>query len=269
MKSFLIQYETGIRLSFFLGTLLIMSLLEFWMPKRALTVSKLHRWMCYITIVFLDTLIIRLLFPAAAVGVAYFSETHGWGLFHYYPLPLWIAILSSVILLDLSIYLQHVALHAVPLLWRVHRMHHADLDIDVTTGIRFHPIEIVLSMLIKFAVITALGAPVAAVIIFEILLNATSMFNHSNIRLPLALDRILRWITVTPDMHRVHHSIERSETNSNFGFNLSWWDHLFGTYQEQPRAGHRQMVIGIENFRNPRYCIKLVGMLVIPFIRKN
>jgi sterol desaturase/sphingolipid hydroxylase (fatty acid hydroxylase superfamily) len=155
--------------------------------------------------------------------------------------------------------------HAVPALWRLHRMHHADLDIDVTTGARFHPIEIVLSLLIKFAAIAALGIPPAAVVLFEVLLNATSMFNHSNVRIPLALEPALRWLVVTPDMHRVHHSIERDETNSNFGFNLSLWDRLFGTYRAQPRAGHLGMTIGIPDFCNAAECNSITGMLAIPF----
>jgi sterol desaturase/sphingolipid hydroxylase (fatty acid hydroxylase superfamily) len=158
--------------------------------------------------------------------------------------------------------------HMIPLLWRVHRMHHTDLDFDVTTGIRFHPIEILLSLLIKFAAVCLLGAPVIGVIIFEVLLNVTSMFNHSNIKLPLIFDRLLRLITVTPDMHRVHHSVHVEETNSNFGFNLSWWDRLFGTYKNQPKDGHLNMIIGIPEFRDAKYCIKLPGMILIPFISK-
>ena len=171
---------------------------------------------------------------------------------------------ASVVILDLAIYLQHVLFHAVPALWRLHRMHHADLEFDVTTGVRFHPIEIMLSMLIKLAVVGALGAPPLSVLIFEVLLNATSMFNHGNVRIPLAIDRVLRWLVVTPDMHRVHHSILARETNSNFGFNLPWWDRLFGTYRAQPAAGHEAMTIGIEQFRDPRE-LRLDRMLLQPF----
>ena len=175
-----------------------------------------------------------------AVGLALLVEARRWGLFHAFGVPAWVAIPLAVILLDLAIYLQHVLFHAVPALWRLHRMHHADLEFDVTTGTRFHPIEILLSMVIKLGVvIAALGTPAVAVLIFEVLLNATSMFNHGNVRMPERLDRVLRWIVVTPDMHRVHHSIEVRETNSNFGFNLPWWDRLFGTYRDQPEAGHR------------------------------
>jgi sterol desaturase/sphingolipid hydroxylase (fatty acid hydroxylase superfamily) len=213
----------------------------------------------------LNTIIARLLLPTAAVGVAVSAASHGWGLLNDYAVPSWAALVLGVVLLDVAIYLQHVMFHAVPVLWRLHRMHHADLDIDVTTGARFHPIEIVLSMLIKFAVIAALGIPPAAVLVFEILLNATSMFNHGNVRIAHRLEPVLRWLVVTPDMHRVHHSIDRGETNSNFGFSLSVWDRLFGTYRAQPRAGHRAMTIGIPDFRDPAECATLSGMLRIPF----
>lgn len=265
MHNFIAHHEQIIRLACFFGVFFLMVLLEILIPRRALTVSKLQRWTSNIGIVVIDTLIVRLLFPAAVVGVALFAQNHGWGLFNYYHAPLWLSAIVSIIILDLSIYTQHVILHYVPWLWRVHRMHHADLDIDVTTGIRFHPIEIVLSLFIKFGVVCLLGAPIIGVIIFEVLLNATSMFNHSNIKLPLTLDKILRCITVTPDMHRVHHSIVVSETNSNFGFNFSWWDRLFGTYKSQPAAGHLQMTIGISAFRDLKHCAKLLGMLAIPF----
>ena len=182
---------------------------------------------------------------------------------HQIAAPAWVAVPVSVILLDLAIYLQHVLFHAVPALWRLHRMHHADLEFDVTTGVRFHPVEILLSMLIKLGVITALGAPAVAVLLFEVLLNATSMFNHGNVRLPRRLDGVLRWLVVTPEMHRVHHSIAPRETNSNFGFNLPWWDRLFGTYRAEPAAGHEGMTIGIEQFRDPRE-LRLDRMLLQP-----
>jgi len=214
--------------------------------------------------VVVDTLLVRILFPTTAVGLALVAEAHGLGLFNMLVLPAWIGVVVSVILLDLAIYFQHVLFHAVPGLWRLHRMHHADLDIDVSTGLRFHPIEILLSMVIKLAVVIALGAPALAVLIFEVLLNATSMFNHSNIRIPERFDGVLRWFVVTPDMHRVHHSILPRETNSNFGFNLPWWDRLFGTYRAQPAAGHEAMTIGIEQFRDPRE-LRLDRMLLQPF----
>jgi sterol desaturase/sphingolipid hydroxylase (fatty acid hydroxylase superfamily) len=190
---------------------------------------------------------------------------NGWGLLNHFQVPFWIAVPLAVVAMDFVIWLQHVMVHAVPALWRLHRVHHADLDYDVTTGARFHPIEIALSMLIKFAAITVLGPPVLAVVIFEVLLNATAMFNHANIRIPAAVDRVLRGFVVTPDMHRVHHSVEDDETNSNFGFNLPWWDHLFGTYRDQPRAGHEAMTIGIHGHRDPHEVAWLPGMLRLPF----
>jgi sterol desaturase/sphingolipid hydroxylase (fatty acid hydroxylase superfamily) len=211
-----------------------------------------------------DALLVRVVLPITTVGLALVAEAHGVGLFNMIALPVWASIIVSVMVLDLAIYLQHVLFHAVPALWRLHRMHHADLEVDVTTGLRFHPIEILLSTGIKLAVVTAVGAPAAAVLIFEVLLNATSIFNHSNVRIPADIDRILRWFVVTPDMHRVHHSILRRETNSNFGFNVPWWDRLLGTYRAQPAAGHAAMTIGIEQFRDPRE-LGLDRMLLQPF----
>lgn len=262
------QHEQTIRLSFFLGVLAIMALWEVLAPKRALTVSKALRWSNNLGLVFFNTILLRLIFPAAAVGMAAFAGEQGWGLFNYFQLPLAVSILLSVVIMDLIIYLQHVMVHAVPALWRLHRVHHADLDYDLTTGARFHPLEILLSMLIKFATIVVIGAPVVAVIIFEVVLNAMAMFNHGNVGLPPALDRVLRWFVVTPDMHRVHHSIEDDETNSNFGFNLSWWDRLLGTYRDQPRAGHLGMTIGIRNFRTTRQSSWITGLLLMPFTGK-
>jgi sterol desaturase/sphingolipid hydroxylase (fatty acid hydroxylase superfamily) len=237
-------------------------------PRRVLLHSKWVRWGNNLGLVFLNSFILRVLVPTAAVGMALFASEQGWGLFNYVEAPLWLAVLASVLILDFFIWLQHVMVHAIPLLWRLHRVHHADLDFDVTTGARFHTLEILLSMAIKFAVILLLGPPVVAVVIFEVLLNATSMFNHSNVRMPLGLDRVLRWFVVTPDMHRVHHSTEDDETNSNFGFNLPWWDRLFGTYRDQPRKGHEGMEIGIRSFREDKWCSWLPGMLTIPFVGK-
>ncbi|BAV34975.1 sterol desaturase [Sulfuricaulis limicola] len=266
MLQALLQNETVIRLTAFFGMLVIVAGAEILFPRRRLTVSKLRRWASNLGIVFLNSALVRLLLPATAAGFAAFAANRGWGVFNYFSeAPVWFAIIASVVILDFAIYLQHVMFHAVPALWRLHRMHHADLDFDVTTGARFHPIEILLSMLIKFAVIAVVGAPVAAVIIFEVLLNATSMFNHGNLRLPPAFDRVLRQFIVTPDMHRVHHSIEDYETNSNFGFNLSLWDRLFGTYKAQPDAGHEAMTIGIRDFREPKLASDLPGMLILPF----
>lgn len=268
MTDFVLQHEPAIRLGFFFGILTIMAGWEVLAPRRVLTISKPGRWTNNLGIVFLNSFVLRVLFPAGAVGVALFAGKQGWGLLNYFEVPYVVAVALSVVALDFAIYLQHVMFHAVPALWRLHRMHHADLDFDVTTGARFHPIEIVLSMLIKFGVIVVLGAPALAVIIFEVLLNATAMFNHSNVRMPLALDRAVRRLIVTPDMHRVHHSILDHETNSNFGFNLSWWDRLFGTYQDQPDQGHEKMTIGIRDFREPRQADRLDGMLMIPFVGK-
>jgi sterol desaturase/sphingolipid hydroxylase (fatty acid hydroxylase superfamily) len=249
-NEFVAQNEIAIRLGFFFGTFIVIALWEAAAPKRELTVSKAMRWFSNIGIVVLNTIVLRLLFPAAAVGVAFFAQEQGWGLLNYYQVPLLPAIVLSVVAMDFVIYLQHVMVHAVPALWRLHRVHHADLDYDLTTGARFHPIEIVLSMLIKFATIAVLGPPVVAVVIFEVILNAMAMFNHGNIRLPKTIDNVLRWLVVTPDMHRVHHSVEDDEANSNFGFNLSWWDRLFGTYRDQPRGGHQGMTIGIHKYRD-------------------
>jgi sterol desaturase/sphingolipid hydroxylase (fatty acid hydroxylase superfamily) len=266
MLQTLLQNETAIRLTVFFGVLAIVAGAEIAFPRRRLTVSKLRRWVSNLGIVFLNSVLVRLLLPATAAGFALLAAQRGWGVFNVLEAPTWVGIIASVVILDFAIYLQHVMFHAVPALWRLHRMHHADLDFDVTTGARFHPIEILLSMLIKFAVIAVIGAPAVAVIIFEVLLNATSMFNHGNLRLPLAFDRLLRLFIVTPDMHRVHHSIEDHETNSNFGFNLPLWDRLFGTYKAQPDAGHEAMTIGIRDYREPRLATDLPGMLILPFL---
>jgi len=257
--------EALIRMGFFFGTLAVMALWEVLAPRRVLTVSKAVRWANNLGLVFFNIFLLRLIFPAAAVGMAAFASDHGWGIFNYFQVPFWLAVIASVVAMDFVIYLQHVMVHAVPALWRLHRMHHADLDFDVTTGARFHPLEIILSMLIKFATIVVLGPPVVAVVIFEVVLNAAAMFNHSNVKIPRGVDRILRWVLVTPDMHRVHHSVEDDEANSNFGFNLPWWDRLLGTYRDQPRAGHEGMTIGIHKYRTPKEVAWLPGMLWLPF----
>jgi sterol desaturase/sphingolipid hydroxylase (fatty acid hydroxylase superfamily) len=250
MSNILLANEPLIRLTAFAGIFATMAAWEMLAPRRDQKLARGTRWPSNIGIVVLDTVLVRLVFPMTAVGLALIAEARGWGLIHALDLPIWASVPLAVMALDLAIYLQHVLFHAVPALWRLHRMHHADLEIDVTTGARFHPIEILLSMGIKMGVIAALGTPAVAVMIFEVLLNATSMFNHSNVRVPDRIDRVLRWIVVTPDMHRVHHSIVARETNSNFGFNLPWWDRLFGTYRDQPAAGHEAMTIGIEQFRD-------------------
>ena len=266
VTEFVTGHEVAIRLGFFFSVFGLMAAWEIMAPRRALSVSKPVRWANNLALVFLNTVLLRVLFPAAAVGMAAFSIERGWGLFNTLDAPYWLAVVVSVIALDFVIYLQHVMVHAVPVLWRLHRVHHADLDYDVTTGARFHPIEIILSMLIKFATIAVLGPPVLAVVIFEVLLNATAMFNHGNVRIPRPIDRVLRWLVVTPDMHRVHHSVEDDEANSNFGFNLPWWDRLFGTYRDQPRAGHQGMTIGIHKYRDPHQVDRLPGMLALPFV---
>jgi sterol desaturase/sphingolipid hydroxylase (fatty acid hydroxylase superfamily) len=260
----LLSTEPFVRLAAFGGILAAMVVWEFLAPRRDERIGRWARWPSNIGVVVLDTVLVRLLFPIGAVGLAMLAESRGWGLLNAFDIPAWAAIPVGVILLDLAIYLQHVLFHAVPALWRLHRMHHADLEFDFTTGIRFHPIEILLSTGIKLAVVAALGTPAVAVLILEILLNATSMFNHGNVELPARLDRVLRWIVVTPEMHRVHHSIKPRETNSNFGFTLPWWDCLFGTYRDQPEAGHVGMSIGIEQFRDAREQ-RLDRMLTQPF----
>lgn len=267
-NDFVIANEITIRLVFFVGIFFIMAIWEIIAPRRALTVSKMIRWANNLSLVLLNSIVLRILFPAAAVGVAMIAIEQQSGLFNHVDVPVWIAVCVSVVLMDFVIYLQHVMVHAVPLFWRLHRVHHADLDYDVTTGARFHTLEIILSMLIKFATILLLGPPVVAVVIFEVVLNTMAMFNHGNVGLPKSLDTFLRWFVVTPDMHRVHHSIEDDETNSNFGFNLSCWDRLFGTYRDQPRAGHDGMTIGIRGFRQPEQVSWLKGMLTMPFIGK-
>ncbi len=268
INELILQHEVTIRLLSFFGIFAVMALWEWIAPRRTLTVSKAVRWLNNLGIVVFNSFLLRLLFPAAAIGMAAFAQQQGWGILNYYSLNFGVAVALSVITMDFIIYLQHVMVHAVPALWRLHRVHHADLDFDVTTGARFHPIEIILSMLIKFAAIVVLGPPVLAVVIFEVLLNATAMFNHGNVRVPQPIDRVLRWIVVTPDMHRVHHSVEDDETNSNFGFNLPWWDRLFGTYRDQPRGGHEHMSIGIRTFRETKWCSWLPGMLTLPFVGK-
>jgi sterol desaturase/sphingolipid hydroxylase (fatty acid hydroxylase superfamily) len=260
----LLTNEPLIRLTVFAGIFAAMAAWEILAPRRDQRLGRGRRWPGNIGIVALDAILVRLVFPTSAVGLALVAEVRGWGLFHALNLPAWVSVLLAVAALDLAIYLQHVLFHAVPALWRLHRMHHADLEIDVTTGARFHPIEILLSMGLKLGVVAALGAPAVAVLAFEVLLNATSIFNHSNVRMPAGLDRVLRWVVVTPDMHRVHHSIVVRETNSNFGFNVPWWDRLFGTYRDQPAAGHEAMTIGIEQFREPAEQ-RLDRMLTQPF----
>ena len=265
MTETLLSSEVSIRLGFFFGVFAAMAAWELAAPRRQLTQSKAVRWYSNLGIVVLNTVLARIVFPLAPVAVAIVAAERGWGIFNVIDIPPGLAIVAAVVILDFAIYLQHVMVHAVPMLWRLHRMHHADLDFDVTTGARFHPVEILLSIAIKMAVIVLIGAAPVAVLIFEVVLNATSMFNHSNVALPLGLDRVLRLFVVTPDMHRVHHSELPFETNSNFGFNLPWWDRLFGTYRNQPEKGHDAMTIGIDLFRDPGD-LHLPKMLAQPFV---
>ena len=252
MTDRLLANEPLVRLGFFLGILVLMAVWEVAAPRRCREIPRLLRWTNNVALVLLDAALVRVAFPIVAVGLALLAAEQGWGLLNVMGASFLPALVVSFLVLDLAIYLQHVMFHAVPALWRVHRVHHADLEFDVTTGLRFHPVEILLSMGIKLGVVIALGPPAIAVLVFEVLLNGTSMFNHSNIRIPLRVDRILRWIVVTPDMHRVHHSIHEHEANSNFGFNLPWWDRLLGTYMPQPRDTHEGMIVGVDQFRTRR-----------------
>ena len=265
MQDTILSQASAIRLAVFLGVLTLMVAWEFISPRRKQRLGRVRRWPHNIALVVLDTLIVRLLFPAGAIGVALFARQQGLGLFNWLDVHPALAIVCSVALLDMAIYFQHIAFHIIPWCWRLHRVHHADMDFDVTTGSRFHPVEIVLSMLIKFSVILMIGAPALAVLIFEALLNGCAMFNHGNAKLPEGLDRWVRRVLVTPDMHRVHHSVLPHETNSNYGFSVSWWDRLFGTYVAQPRDGHQGMTIGLDAYQDPDTSRRLDRMLIIPF----
>lgn len=257
--------EPALRFSVFLGALALMAIWEIAAPKRRREIPRLIRWTNNLALIVLDTVILRLTFPILAVGLAILAEEQRWGLLNVLDAPAWLGVVVSLLALDLAIYLQHVMFHAVPALWRLHRMHHADLEFDTTTGLRFHPLEILLSMVVKLAVVAALGPPAVAVLIFELVLNASALFNHGNISLPHKVDRALRLVVVTPDMHRVHHSVIPAETNSNFGFNFPWWDRLLGTYRAQPMKGHQDMTIGIEQFRTLRD-LWLDRMLIQPVL---
>lgn len=257
--------EIAIRLGFFFGIFSMVALCEILAPRRSLTTSKASRWFSNLVIISLNPLSVRLVFPVLPVALALLADERQWGLLNNVDLPHWLEVAIGLIALDLSIYLQHVLHHAVPALWRLHMVHHADLDYDVTTGLRFHPIEIVVSMAIKLMTVTALGPSALTVLIFEVALNATSMFNHSNIYIPEGVDRVLRLFVVTPDMHRVHHSVIIRETNSNYGFNLPWWDRLLGTYKDQPEKGHQGMTIGLSQFRDPKR-LTLPWLIILPFV---
>ena len=259
--------EGIIRLAFFFGVLAVIASWEVVAPRRALTDSKQRRWVANLSLVAIDTAAARSILPILPAAMALVARERGWGILNLVSLASWVKIILAVAALDFVIYLQHVLFHFLPVLWRLHRMHHTDLDIDVTTGNRFHPLEILISTGIKLAAVSLIGSPAAAVVLFEVVLNTTSQFNHGNIRIPGALDRWLRLVVVTPDMHRVHHSIIPRETNSNFGFNLPWWDRLCGTYRPQPEQGHTAMVIGLKEFRDPMK-LGLGHLLIQPFIRR-
>lgn len=267
MENILLQ-ENSIRLAFFLGMFISICSWELIKPRRKLSQDKLTRWTSNFGIITLNTFLLRIIFPTTAVGFASWIQDANFGLFHFLNLFFVVTVIASVLLLDLAIYLQHLLFHRVPILWRLHRMHHTDLDLDVTTGARFHPIEILLSMSIKFLIIFLIGAPPISVLIFEVLLNAGSMFNHGNIYLPPKLDLLLRNVFVTPDMHRIHHSVLVNETNSNFGFSLTWWDKIFRTYKNLPKGDQRTMPIGIETFRKPHY-LKFHWLLIQPFLKER
>lgn len=269
MRDAVLEYEPWIRLGGFITVFVAVTLAERWAPRRRSATATAPRWIANLGLVVLDSLMLRLLSAASAVGTALAVEAQGWGVFNrvLWP-PAWCESLVAVVILDFAIYLQHVLFHAVPLLWRFHRVHHSDRDFDVTTGVRFHPVEVLLSVIYKMAVVAVLGLPVVAVLVFEVILNATSLFNHGNVFLPVRVDRVLRWFLVTPDMHRVHHSPRRAETDSNFGFNLPWWDRLFGTYRAQPETDHPAMAIGLEDLRQPARW-PLLGLLAMPFWRNS
>lgn len=257
-------FESMIRVTAFVLLFAAIALWERFAPRRKQSLTRGVRWPGNLGVAILNSAALRVLMPITAVEFAALAASRRWGLLNHFAIPPLAAIVLAVVALDLGIYLQHVMFHAVPALWRIHRMHHADLDFDVTTGVRFHPFEILISMALKVGMIAALGAASIAVLIFEVLLNATSMFNHGNVTISSGVDRWLRWLIVTPDMHRVHHSISVAETNSNFGFNLSCWDWMLGTYRAQPAAGHTAMAIGIEQFRARRE-LRLDRMLAQPF----
>ena len=264
LSTSILEFEPQIRLGAFVGILLAMMVWERALPLRSLQQSLAIRWSGNLGIAAISTLLARFVSPIAPAAVAVLAATKGWGFFHLVDVPVWLAFGLSVLSLDFMIYVQHRIFHAVPILWRLHRMHHSDLELDATTALRFHPLEILLSLLIKIVAVLALGAPVLAVVVFEVILNATAMFNHSNVRIPHTIDRWLRLVVVTPLMHRVHHSVVNEETNSNFGFNLPWWDRLFGTYRAAPAAGYEGMVVGLSVFRAPKES-RLDQLLIQPF----
>ncbi len=259
--------EIALRIGVFIAVLIVFAVAERLWPRRELTQPRPDRWLANLGVVAVNNLIVRLLFAnfVLPVGLAAWAQAHGVGLFNLIEAPAWLEIVLAVILLDLVIYWQHVAFHVIPFLWQLHMSHHVDLDVDLTTGVRFHPLEIVISVLIKLGAVILIGPSVGAVIAFEVILNATAMFNHANLRLPPGLDRRLRLVVVTPDMHRVHHSVQIMENKSNYGFNLAWWDRLFGSYRAQPQDGHQGMMIGLSRFRESKFD-RLTWLLALPFM---
>ncbi|MBV1905525.1 MAG: sterol desaturase family protein [Pseudomonadales bacterium] len=264
MIEIMLSYEPAIRLATFLSVFAIVANLEVWAPRKKQRFSLQTRWPSNFGIALLNTLLVRIIAPMGIVGIAMLGSQYKWGLLHYIELNTGITILISILSMDLVIYFQHRFFHVIPVFWKFHRMHHSDQDFDTTTALRFHPVEILLSNVIKLIVVLSLGPPAIAVLVFEILLNATAMFNHGNIHIPTKLDRMIRFLLVTPDMHRVHHSVSPSEMNSNYGFNLPWWDHMFKTYCAQPKSGHVNMEIGLQQFRDPQE-LGLFSMLTQPF----
>ena len=264
------EFETAIRLTAFLCVIGLMASWEAFSPRRKLQTPRTTRWLANLSVAALNTLIVRILFSSGAVGLAIVAANQGWGLLNTVQWPFWVEGLLAIAALDLAIYLQHILFHRVADLWRFHMVHHADTDYDVTTGIRFHPIEMMLSMLIKSAAAVLVGASPVSVLIFEIVLNASSMFNHGNVHIPLSIDKVFRWVVVTPDMHRIHHSVLPQEANQNFGFNFPWWDYLFGTYLASPSRGQQDIIFGLNQFRSPA-CLQLRNILKLPFrqLRKN
>ena len=267
MQELFFEYESYIRLGSFLGLFALLTIWEISTPKRELLELRRFRWISNIGLIVISSVLIRFILPTAAVGIALHVEQENLGFLNHFDLPFAFQFVLAFILMDLAIYFQHVMFHALPLFWRFHRVHHSDLDCDITTGLRFHPLEIVVSILFKFLVIASVGVPVLAVVIFEVILNAASMFTHSNIKIPSSFERIVRWFIVTPDMHRIHHSIKENETNSNFGFFMSIWDRLLGTYRSEPEGGHSNMQIGLRNFREPKWQ-DLRWLIYLPFVTK-
>lgn len=263
-----ISSETLARLGFFAAIFFVVAQIENIAPRRILLKSRFKRWISNLGMQIIDVALLLLIFPLFPVGLAVLCEQRGWGLLNYFHIMRPAALIIGVLVLDFVIYLQHRLFHIVPVLWRVHKVHHTDEDIDVTTALRFHPIEIILSLLIKFAAVAAIGAPPLSVLIFEVLLNGASIFNHGNIKIPLSFDRVIRLILVTPDMHRVHHSVIARETNSNYGFSFSWWDKIFGTYNAQPREGHEKMKIGLNGYHDDR-SMQLSALLMMPFVSQK